>query len=466
MVGTERRRGTTPGRRLLAVGLVLVITLVAFEVMSVATVMPLVEDDLGELWLYGWVFSAFFLGSLIGVVLAASATDRMAPWIPLAVGLVVFTAGLLVGGLATSMGVLVAGRGLQGIGAGTMPAIAFVCVGRSFPEDERARMLAWMSSAWMIPSVAGPLLAAWIGEAFGWRWVFLGLLPLCLLFGALAVFGVRHVPAPHDGEAAPHNVGPAFTVAMGAGVLLAGLSASRWWLLLVGVAVGAVVLVPAYRRLTPAGTLRAVAGLPATVAVRGLLSAGFHAVDAYVPFVVTTVRGASALLGGAALLVGSATWTMASWLQVRWQVRFGTVALVRSGLLGIASGVVLMLAVLSPVVPVGVALVAWGVAGFGIGLAWAPLMQGALGGADPGREGAITTSMQLSDMLGTALATGIVGAIVAATVRSSDREVPGLLIGFMLAAVVSLAGAVLATRVRADRRRAGVETGLDDAQRH
>jgi len=65
-----------PGRRRLTVALVLTITLVAFESLAIATVMPVVADDLGGLGLYGWVFSGFFLGSLLGIVLAGRAADR------------------------------------------------------------------------------------------------------------------------------------------------------------------------------------------------------------------------------------------------------------------------------------------------------------------------------------------------------------------------------------------------------
>ncbi|MGH9288556.1 MAG: MFS transporter, partial [Acidimicrobiales bacterium] len=44
-----------PARRRLTTGLVLTITLVAFEALAIATVMPVVSDDLGGLGLYGWV---------------------------------------------------------------------------------------------------------------------------------------------------------------------------------------------------------------------------------------------------------------------------------------------------------------------------------------------------------------------------------------------------------------------------
>jgi hypothetical protein len=51
-----------PSRRALTIGLLVTITLVASESLAVGTVMPLVASELGGLELYGWAFSAFFLG--------------------------------------------------------------------------------------------------------------------------------------------------------------------------------------------------------------------------------------------------------------------------------------------------------------------------------------------------------------------------------------------------------------------
>ena len=77
--------------------------------------MPVVESDLGDLALYGWVFSAFFLGTLVGVVIAGTAADRMRPALPCIVGLMIFAVGLVAGGMAPTMIVLVLGRFLQGV---------------------------------------------------------------------------------------------------------------------------------------------------------------------------------------------------------------------------------------------------------------------------------------------------------------------------------------------------------------
>ncbi|CAB4323115.1 MAG: MFS transporter [Actinobacteria bacterium] len=437
-----------PGVRLLTIGLVSIVTLVAFESMAVATVMPLVEDDLGDLWLYGWVFTAFFLGNLVGAVIAGSAADRMRPAIPFAAGLLLFSAGLVVGGAASSMGMLVAGRVLQGVGAGAMPAISYVCIGRGYRPESRARMFALMSSAWVVPSVAGPALAGVIGATVGWRWVFLGLLPLCGVIGLIALLGVRTIETSHE-TAAASNVMRALQVALGAGLLLAGLQTSAPFVAVPVVLIGVLVLIPAFRSLTPEGTLRARPGLAATVLVRGLLGFAFFAADAYVPFAITTVRGLSATIGGLALTTATFTWTIASWLQARWVDRTGPRRLIVAGLLVIAGGSLSMLAVLVPAIPAWIGLGSWAIAGFGIGLAYAPLSLVTLAVAPKGEEGRATAGLQLSDMLGTALGTGVAGAVLTIAVRTFDSERVGLLAVFLISAAVALLGARLAHRVPA-----------------
>ncbi|HZD69169.1 MAG TPA: MFS transporter, partial [Actinomycetes bacterium] len=71
-----------PSRRTLTIGLVLTVTLVAFEALAVITILPTIKDDLGGLRLYGWVTSAFFLGTLIGIVVAGGEADRRGPALP------------------------------------------------------------------------------------------------------------------------------------------------------------------------------------------------------------------------------------------------------------------------------------------------------------------------------------------------------------------------------------------------
>ena len=99
-----------PGLRLLTGALVINVTLVAFENLSVATVLPVVSRHLGDLRLYGWVFSAFFLSSLVGIVVSGALSDKRGIGLPLIGGVIIFGVGLAIAGTASDMPVLVAGR--------------------------------------------------------------------------------------------------------------------------------------------------------------------------------------------------------------------------------------------------------------------------------------------------------------------------------------------------------------------
>ena len=172
-------------RRALTIGLLMAVTLVAFEALAVATVMPGAEQDLGGLALYGWVFSGFLLASIVGITWAGEQADRHGPGRPLAIGMTLFGMGLLIAGLAPSMLVLVIGRAIQGLGAGALPAIAYVALGRGYPEQLRPRMLALLATAWVVPGLAGPAIAGAIAEFISWRGAFLIFVPVIPFMAAL-----------------------------------------------------------------------------------------------------------------------------------------------------------------------------------------------------------------------------------------------------------------------------------------
>ena len=176
-----------PGLRGLSIGLIATITLVALEALAIGTVLPLVGEELGQIELYGWVYSAFFLGNLLGVVVAGGALDRVPLWRPFAIGLVLFAVGLTIGGLAPDDGRSSSGaRFVQGLGGGAVGPTAYVAIGRTLPERLQPRMFALLSTAWVVPGVVGPSIAAIVGEFTTWRLVFLGLLPLLAVAGGTA----------------------------------------------------------------------------------------------------------------------------------------------------------------------------------------------------------------------------------------------------------------------------------------
>ena len=444
----------SPGRRSLTVGLVLTITLVAFEALAVSTIMPIVARELNGIELYGWVFTAFMLGSLIGIVLVGGLIDRRGLGGPFAAGIGLFAIGLIVGGLAPSMPVLVAARFVQGLGAGTVPPIAYVAIGRSLPEHLRPQMFATLSTAWVLPGVLGPALAGIVGESVGWRWVFLGLLPLIIFSASIAFPAVRRIgPDPSDAPNAAtlrERAPLAIVVALGTGLLLAGLTSGQTLPLVVLGAVGIVLAVFALRRLTPPGTLRAARGLPTAVLMRGILTFAFFAVDAYVALALVDWRGLRAAEAGIALTAATVSWTAGSWTQARFAKRWPPERFVRAGLLVLVVGLASFCIVLVPSVSPWLALPTFALAGYAMGLSYSPLALIVLREAPTAEQGRASSAISLTDSLGTALGTGVTGALVAASVRATGAPAVGLAAGFAVAIAVTLLGVALGSRLHAE----------------
>ncbi|MGO9077676.1 MAG: MFS transporter [Streptosporangiaceae bacterium] len=441
-------------RRALTTGLVLTITFVAAEALAVVTVMPVVARELGGLSLYGWAFSAFQLGTVIGIVAAGRAADRRGPAVPYVAGLALFGVGLAIAGLAPSMAVLVLGRTLQGIGGGAIPAVAYVAIGRSLPEELRAKMMAILSTAWVVPGLAGPALAAEVARLFGWRWVFLGLLPIVAVTGSFAVPALRRLGRREGGPQEGHRLSDGIAVAAGAAMFLAGLTLvvshapAGVALIVVGGALGVIVL----RRLLPAGAFTVRPGLPATVATRGLLTFAFFGADAFVTLAITTARHQSPTTASIAVTGATLAWTVGAWTQARLSGRWPGRRLVRVGMAVILAGIAGMALMLAPGVPVAEGIAAWTVAGLGMGLAYAPTTLMMLSQAPAGREGWASASLNLCDVLGTALGIGVGGAAIAAVESTGRALQTGILTAFALAAASGLLVLVVSRRLPAARR--------------
>ena len=436
-----------PARRGLTVGLVLTITLVAFEALAVITILPAIKDDLQGIRLYGWVTSAFQLGVLVGIVVAGGQADRRGPAPPFVAGVLVFVAGLTIGGLAPSMLMLVLARGLQGLGAGAIPAVAYAAIGRTYPESLRPRVFAVLSTAWVVPGLIGPAISALVAAQFGWRAVFLGLLPLVLASGSLAWPSLRRLGPPEEPLVQRGRLAKAVGVAAGAGLVLAGLTSRSTLAGALLVAVGLAVGVVPLRRLLPPGTLTARPGLPVTVLSRGLLTFAFFGADTYVPLAITSVRGRSTAVASLAVTAATLAWTAGSWVQERKAADWPGRRLIRAGLLIVVAGIACQAAALFPAVPLAVAVAGWAVGGFGIGLAYSPISLIVLGEATSGQEGAASASLQLCENLGVALGAGLGGALVAAGAAAGWLPRAGIAAAFAMTATVALLAAVLARRI-------------------
>jgi MFS family permease len=108
----------SPALRSTSGGILVLVTLIAFEAMAVAAALPTAAREVHGIAAIGWAFTGFLVSDLVGMVVSGQVCDRRGPRLPMVVGLGGFTAGLAVAGTATSMAQLVAGRCVQGFGGG------------------------------------------------------------------------------------------------------------------------------------------------------------------------------------------------------------------------------------------------------------------------------------------------------------------------------------------------------------
>jgi MFS family permease len=448
---TARDGVWAPARRRLTTGLVLTITLVAFEALAIATIMPVVSDDLGGLGLYGWVFSGFFLGSLLGIVLAGEAADRRGTRAPFLAGLVLLSLGLVVGGSAQSMPMLVAGRVAQGVGAGVIPAVAYASVGRGYPAELRPRIFAVFSSAWVVPGLIGPAAASAIERWSSWRVVFLALLPLVAVAGAMTLPALSPRP-PAGAAASADGTGSdrrrdAVVLVAGVALVLAGLGAHQLALTVALIVLGMIPAAWAFVRLVPTGTVALRRGMPAAVGIRGILTFAFFGADAYVSLALTDARDQPTWVAGLALTGATLAWTAGAWVQQRLVGERGPAWLVRRGFALLGVGIAGLLLALDPSVPIAVAVAAWTVAGLGMGLAYAPISVTVLGTAAPGQEGSASASLQLTDVLGVSLGTGLGGVFVSLGDGRGWDTSSSLTLAFVVTLAVAAGGVLAANRL-------------------
>ncbi|MFC5819806.1 MFS transporter [Nonomuraea harbinensis] len=436
----ERAPGVLSSRyRGLSVGLVALIMLVAFEAMAVTTAMPVVARELGGLHLYNLAFSATLAASVIATVLGGRWSDRSGPMPPIAAGVAAFVAGLLLAGAAPTMEVLVAGRFVQGLGAGLIQVALYVFVARVYPPELHPKVFALFSAAWVVPSMVGPTIAGLVAEHAGWRWIFYGV-SLIVVPAALLLWR-------GGGDRATGGAGAADAPAIGGKLAWAALTAVAAALIQYGsalglggvplLAAGGALLAVALPRLLPAGSLRAARGLPSGPVLRGLAYGSLMAAQVLIPLMLTQERGLSLAAAGVVLTVGALGWSAGSWIKGRGTI--GNMTALRGGALMIAAGISLVSLVLIDAVPIGLAHVAMAISGLGIGMLHPTVSVLVLEMSAKGEEGGNAAALGVGESVFTVVAVAVSGALFTATGQ-------GYLVGLAFTVVLALGAAWVAPR--------------------
>lgn len=416
--------------------------LFAFEALAVATVMPDVAADLDGLRWYAVAFAAPLAAGVVALAASGPQVDRLGPGPALRLGLVVFCAGVVVAGLAPNMPVFVLGRLVHGYGGGVLGVALYVVIAQAYPEAMRPRVFAVLTTAWVLPALIGPVLAAQVAEQLGWRWVFLGV-PVVAVAAWLLVADAPSTP----GEARPEPGRLGWAVAAAAGVLavsVGGQQVVAWWPALVAAGLAAVVL--GGRRVLPAGSWTLRPGLPAVLGSRAAIGTAMAAAEVYVPLLLVLERGLSIAEAGWVLTTGAVTWSAGAVLAARWRLLADQPGRVRIGALLLGVGIASFATVSVSVVPLGVVVAAWGVAGLGIGMAFSTLSVLALATAGDGEAGRTSSALQLNDYLSNSAGVAVGGVVFAAFAETAPGEAATVLV--VAAAGVAALALVPAARLR------------------
>jgi EmrB/QacA subfamily drug resistance transporter len=424
--------------RLVLVGLLLALALASLDQNIVAPALPRIVGDLGGGSHLDWVVIAFMLASTATTPLYGKLSDMYGRKPLFFVAILLFLVGSVLCGQSRDMAELIAYRGLQGLGAGGLMALAQTTIGDLISPRQRGRYQGLFTAVFAAGSVAGPLLGGVLTDALSWRWIFYVNVPV----GGAALFFLA-VGLRRAANVSRHRIdylgATLVTVATAAVVLMLSLGGRHYpWTspevlsLGAGAAVLTALLVPWERRaaepVLPPHLFR-VASFVVSVAGIGLTAMALFAPLVYLPLYFQLVEGSSPTVAGllmSPLMGGVIIASVGGGWLVTVLGRYKVFAVV-----GLAAAVVAFLgmawetAEAAGVFWLAAMLV---VLGLGLGLIMPTLTVAIQNAVDRGDMGAATSASAFFRSLGGAVGVAVAGAIMAAVLgrASADRSLADL----------------------------------------
>ncbi len=168
-----------------------------------------------------WVSTAYLL-TMAGVIpVAAWAIDRFGARTAWLASLAIFTIGSVLCGLAWSAGSLIAMRVVQGIGGGLLMPLFQTIIARRAAGQQMSKVMAMVGAPLLLGPVLGPIVGGALVDGFGWRWIFLINLPVCL---AAAWAAIKVMPADPVDRPAGLDVLGLFLLSPGLVAIVYGLT--------------------------------------------------------------------------------------------------------------------------------------------------------------------------------------------------------------------------------------------------
>ena len=298
------------------------------------TITPTTVLEIGGVGAISWTTTLYVVASIVAAAAGGLLRARLGLRGAALLGPLVFVAGGLVCAAAPSMAVLLAGRLVQGLGAGLALALSYACIRILFAEPQWPRLFALISAVWAIAALAGPLVGAGLIALASWRLAYLTMAGLGLALGltALATLpGGARGDAPRDGFPLAWLSGLGLAILLIAAAGNIGTLASKLAMVAAGIAL-AVWLVRSDRRKAP-GVLPSDAFAWSTPVGLGLwivlaLFAGGMPFGVYGVLILQVLHGQPPLVAGYVLAWEALCWSLAAIAIARLDQRYWDLALI------------------------------------------------------------------------------------------------------------------------------------------
>jgi EmrB/QacA subfamily drug resistance transporter len=403
---------------IVTLGIMLSLFMASMEATVIATAMPTIVSQLGGIEIYSWAFAIYMLASTTTVPIFGKLSDLYGRRLVFLVALTIFTFGSILCGLAESMPALVAGRAVQGLGAGGLLPLALTMIGDLFSFEQRAKMQGVFSGVWGVSSIIGPLIGGFLVDRVHWHWVFFINIPASILAMLLVGFGWQSSAQSRSSGRPSIDYAGAALLSIGVISLLLGLqdlaSPGNWAMLGLALACFVVLVRVENRAANPMLPVYLMNDrMFAMACLQGVLIGWtlFGSVT-YIPLFVQAVMGTAATTAGATLTPMLLSWVFASIIGSRLLLRFSYRSLALIGMSLVVLGT-LSLALISAGTPQPLLLLMLASIGVGMGFTIPSFIIAVQSSVARKDLGTATSTLQFTRNIGGTLGVSIMGTVLA-----------------------------------------------------